>query len=251
MLIIAFLIPLFLLAVALIPSYMRNRRNMKLLCSVTSPNRGTSSERWLVLTMLKAGVHPKAIFHDLYLQKRNGEFSQIDIVVAAPQGLLAIEVKDYSGWLFGNEKQRYWTQVLNYGNEKYRFYNPLMQNRGHINALREQSKQLAHLPIFNVVLFAGNCILKDVSYDALNAFVGYTGDIPHVLKMLDSLPLAQYTDKREVARLLRQAVENGSNPDIVANHLAYAQRNAAEKPQPTISSRSVLFRINWRRIMRY
>ena len=55
MLIIAFLIPLFLLAVALIPSYMRNRRNMKLLCSVTSPNRGTSSERWLVLTMLKAG----------------------------------------------------------------------------------------------------------------------------------------------------------------------------------------------------
>lgn len=232
-------------------SYLHHRQNMKLLCSVSSPDRGTRAERRLVISMLRRGVHPKAIFHDLYLQKRNGEFSQIDIVVATPQGLLAIEVKDYSGWLFGNEKQRYWTQVLNYGNEKYRFYNPLMQNRGHINALREQSKQLAHLPIFNVVLFAGNCILKDVYYDAVNAFVGYTGDIPHVLKMLDSLPLAQYTDKREVARLLRQAVENGSNPDIVANHLAYAQRNAAEKPQPTISSRSALFRINRRRMMRY
>lgn len=40
----------------------------------------------------------------------------MDIVVATPQGgLLAIEVKDCSGWLFGNEKQQYWTQVLNYG----------------------------------------------------------------------------------------------------------------------------------------
>ena len=93
-------------------SYLHHRQNMKLLRSVSSPNRGTGAERRLVIRMLRRGVHPKAIFHDLYLQKRNGEFAQIDIVVATPQGLLAIEVKDYSGWLFGNEKQRYWTQVL-------------------------------------------------------------------------------------------------------------------------------------------
>ena len=93
-------------------SYLHHRQNMKLLHSVSSPNRGTGAERRLVIRMLRRGVHPKAIFHDLYLQKRNGEFAQIDIVVATPQGLLAIEVKDYSGWLFGNEKQRYWTQVL-------------------------------------------------------------------------------------------------------------------------------------------
>jgi hypothetical protein len=112
---------------------------MKLLCSVSSPDRGTRAERRLVIKMLEKGVHPKAIFHDLYLQKKNGEFSQIDIVVATPQGLLAIEVKDYGGWLFGDEKQKYWTQILNYGKEKYRFYNPIMQNAGHIKALREQS----------------------------------------------------------------------------------------------------------------
>lgn len=125
-------------------------------------DRGTRAERRLVISMLRWGVHPKAIFHDLYLQKRNGEFSQIDIMVATPQGLLAIEVKDYSGWLFGNEKQRYWTQVLNYGKEKYRFYNPIMQNAGHIKALREQSEQFAHLPIFNVVLFAGKILFQRV-----------------------------------------------------------------------------------------
>ena len=121
---------------------------MELLCSVSSPERGTEAERRLVIKMLKKGVHPKAIFHDLYLRKKNGEYSQIDIVVATPQGLIAIEVKDYSGWIFGNERQKYWTQILNYGKEKYRFYNPIMQNAGHIKALQEQSEQFASLPIY-------------------------------------------------------------------------------------------------------
>ena len=231
--------------------YLYHWHNMKLLRSVSSPERGTRAERRLVVKMLRKGVHPKAIFHDLYLQKRNGEFSQIDIVVATPQGLLAIEVKDYSGWLFGNEKQRYWTQVLNYGKEKYRFYNPIMQNAGHIKALREQSEQFTHLPLFNVVLFAGNCTLKNVNYWAENTFVGYISDISYVLENISKFRLAQYTDKREVARVLRRAVENGNVPDIVANHMASVQRKAVRQPQPTINWSPQIFRINWRRLIRY
>lgn len=232
-------------------SYLHHRQNMKLLRSVSSPDRGTRAERRLVISMLRRGVHPKAIFHDLYLQKRNGEFSQIDIVVATSQGLLAIEVKDYSGWLFGNEKQRYWTQVLNYGKEKYRFYNPIMQNAGHIKALREQSEQFVHLPIFNVVLFAGNCTLKNVNYWADNTFVGYTSNISFVLKKMSEFRFAQYTDKREVVRVLRKAVENGDDPDIVISHVASVQRKAIGQPQPTISRSPQIFRINWRRLIRY
>lgn len=48
-------------------SYLHHRQNMKLLCSVSSPDRGTRAERRLVISMLRWGVHPKAIFHDLYL----------------------------------------------------------------------------------------------------------------------------------------------------------------------------------------
>lgn len=214
-------------------SYINHRKNIKLLCTVSSLNRGTRAERRLIIKMLKMGVHPKTIFHDLYLQKKNGDFSQIDIVVAIPQGLLSIEIKDYSGWLFGNEKQLYWTQILNYGKEKYRFYNPIMQNAGHIKTLREQSKQLANLPIFNIVLFAGNCTLKIVNYWTENTFVGYTGDISHVLKKIKELCIAPYSDKREVARLLRQAVKNGENQEIVINHINSVQRR-------TISSHNKL-----------
>lgn len=241
----------FIILCFIVISYWYHLQNMKLLCSVSFPNRGTRAERRLIIKMLKMGVHPKAIFHDLYLQKKNGEFSQIDVVVATPQGLLAIEVKEYSGWLFGNEKQRYWTQILNYGREKYRFYNPIMQNAGHIKALQEQSEQLANLPIFNIVLFAGNCTLKNVNYWTDNTFVGYTSNISYVLGQVNGCSMAQYTDKREVARLLRRAVENGCDPNVVASHMASVQRKSMGQPQPTIIWSPKLFRINLRRLMRY
>lgn len=230
--VITFIIGCIVISSCIIISYLIHKKNRKLLCSVSSPDRGTKAERKLLIKMLKSGVHPKAIFHDLYLQKKNGEFSQIDIVVATPQGLLAIEVKDYSGWLFGNEKQRYWTKVLNYGKEKYRFYNPIMQNAGHIKALREQSEQFANLPVFNVVLFTGNCTLKNVSYRSDDIFVGYSGNIKYILKKVSGLDLAKYTDKKEVARLLHKAVNNGNNPEIVANHMVSVQRKSTECPQP-------------------
>ena len=223
--VILFVIVFILICISIL--YLIHKRNMKLLCSVSSPNRGTRAERCLVIRMLRRGVHPKAIFHDPYLQKRNGEFSQIDIVVATPQGLLAIEVKDYSGWIFGNEKQKYWTQMLNYGKEKYRFYNPIMQNAGHIKALREQSEQFAHLPIFNIVLFAGNCTLKNVNYTAVDTYVGYGRNFKYILNKVSEGIVADYSDKKEVARLLRKAVNNGDNPEIVAAHVASVQRNMA------------------------
>ena len=75
------------------------------------------------------------------------------------------------------------------------------------------------MPIFNIVLFAGNCTLKNVNYWADNTFVGYASNISYVLKKMNEFRLAQYTDKREVVRELRKAVENGNNPDIVISHM--------------------------------
>lgn len=196
--------------------------------------------------MVKKGVHPKAIFHDLYVKKKSGGYSQIDLVVATPQGLVVIEVKDYSGWLFGNDRQRYWTQILNYGQEKYRFYNPIMQNAGHIKALKEQSEQIARLPIYNIVLFDGNCTLKDITYPQFGTFVGYSCNIMQVLKTVKGFGDAEYTDKREVARVLREAVRNGENPVIVASHMADVQSWNWNCPQPVMNWRPRFLRINWR-----
>lgn len=242
---------LLLIIVIVIVSYLNHRRDRKLLCTVSSPTRGTRAERKLIVKMLKKGVHPKAIFHDLYVKKKSGGYSQIDLVVATPQGLVVIEVKDYSGWLFGNARQRYWTQILNYGQEKYRFYNPIMQNAGHIKALKEQSEQIARLPIYNIVLFDGDCTLKDITYPQFGTFVGYACNIMKVLKTVKGFGDAEYTDKREVARVLREAVRNGENPLVVASHVADVQSRNWDCPRPVINWRSRFFRIPWRRWMRF
>ena len=242
---------LLLLILVSVVSYFIHRKNMKLLCSVSSPTRGTRAERKLIIKMLRKGVHPKAIFHDLYVKKKGGGYSQIDLVVATPQGLVVIEVKDYSGWLFGSERQRYWTQILNYGREKYRFYNPIMQNTGHIKALREQSAQFARLPIYNIVLFGGNCRLKNISYSQFDTFVGYTGNMMEVLKTVSGFGDAEYTDKREVVRVLSEAVRNGENPAIVASHVAEVQSRNWICPQPVMSWRPRFLRINWRSWRRF
>ena len=80
--------------------HLSNKR--QLIETVTSLERGTWSERELVLLLLKNGFPAGAIFHDLYILKPNGQTSQIDLVLATKVGLIVFEVKDYSGWIFGN-----------------------------------------------------------------------------------------------------------------------------------------------------
>ena len=69
----------------------------KLYEMITSPNRGTPSERYLVTGLLKSGFKPTAIYHDLIVNTGNGKTAQIDIVVATDVGLIVIEVKDFTG----------------------------------------------------------------------------------------------------------------------------------------------------------
>ncbi|MEW5771139.1 MAG: nuclease-related domain-containing protein [Pseudomonadota bacterium] len=59
--------------------------------------------------------------------------TQIDHVVISRYGIFVIETKNYSGWIFGSERQPEWTRS-NFG-RKDRFQNPLRQNYRHIKAL--------------------------------------------------------------------------------------------------------------------
>jgi len=131
----------------------KNQKERELIEQVTPLTRGEWAERRLVLSLLQEGVNPKAIFHDLYIQKPNGEYTQIDVVVATRAGIIVFEVKDYSGWIFGNEHQKYWTQLLAYGKEKHHFYNPIMQNSGHIQTIRQSLPQNPDIPIYSIIVF--------------------------------------------------------------------------------------------------
>lgn len=241
---IIFLICLILWIVYLI--YIK-RKEWKLIEQVTPITRGEWSERRVILSLLKGGIPPNAIFHDLYIQKPGGEYTQVDVVAATKAGLIVFEVKDYSGWIFGNGHQKYWTKILAYGKEKHRFYNPVMQNAGHIQAIRRCLPQNPDIPIYSVIVFFGSCELKNITCDAKNTFITYPRYIPQVVSEILMQGDANFGNKYEILNVFTKAVHDGNDPMIVASQINSAAYYGRNKPKSTypISLRS-LFRITFR-----
>lgn len=95
-------------------------------------------------------------FHDLIIPSRSGT-TQIDHIYVSVFGIFVIETKNYTGWIFGSEKQSKWTQVVY--KQKHYFQNPLRQNYAHIKALSELL-QLPEEKFHSMVVFLGDCELK-------------------------------------------------------------------------------------------
>lgn len=195
-------------------------RDRLFLSTVTQPNRGTFTENDLILRLLKYGIPAETMFHDLYLQKYRGNFSQIDLVVITNVGIIVFEVKDFSGWIFGKGNQSQWTKVLAYGREKYRFYNPIMQNNKHIEDLRNQLKPFGSIPFYSVVVFYGDCVLKDVSFVPNGTYLVKSYRVLEVMDIiLSNKKLAQYNNINEIVRILNEAVKNGENTQNQIQHI--------------------------------
>ena len=95
-------------------------------------------------------------FHDLIIPAGSGT-TQIDHIYVSVFGIFVVETKNYTGWIFGSEKQARWTQVVY--KEKHYFQNPLRQNYAHIKALAA----LLNLPdskFHSLAVFLGDCEFK-------------------------------------------------------------------------------------------
>jgi len=202
----------------------KESKNRKLLETVTKTYRGTRSERDLVLSLLKNGIPAETIFHDLYLKKPSGNFSQIDLVVATNIGILVFEVKEYSGWIFGTGQNKHWTQVMAYGKRKYKLYNPIKQNSQHIIDLKNSLKQFEAIPFYSIVVFYGNCVLKDINLIPEGTFlVKSTRVVDITNQLIFGKGLTNYSNKKEVIQLLDEAVKNGEDYEIRMKHFNYVK----------------------------
>ena len=115
-------------------------------------------------------IIPNAMF------ERLGEgTNQIDLMAITKKGIFVFEMKDYKGWIFGDENHTYWTQSLNGGrggSNKYKFRNPVKQNENHIKTVKGllRKEGFDGLTIHNVVVFGDRAVLKsiDSSGDVVN-----------------------------------------------------------------------------------
>ncbi len=108
------------------------------------------------------------ILKNIYLPKDDGGTTEIDLVYITQKGIFVIESKNYSGWIFGNSKDQYWTQSMPNGT-KNRFYNPIKQNRTHLKWLRQFLNR--NIPLFSFIVFSERCELKRITCHEKNVYI--------------------------------------------------------------------------------
>ena len=123
-----------------------------------SPERkGARGER-IVAERLRSGLPAEyRMLNDVYLPFPDGTTTQIDHVIVSQYGIFVVETKTYSGWIFGDEKSKEWTQSIY--RMKSRFQNPMRQNYGHICALAN-NLGIDKSYFVGVVAFTGDCTFK-------------------------------------------------------------------------------------------
>lgn len=47
-----------------------------------------------------------------YIPNRSGDKIEIDMIMLCQKGIYVIENKNYSGWIFGDEKSKNWCEIL-------------------------------------------------------------------------------------------------------------------------------------------
>ena len=220
------LIILIITILSLILIIYQNIQDLKLIKTVTKLNRGTRTERLMVLKLLKAGVPKQTIFHDLYLKKTGNHYSQIDLVVATKVGIIVFEVKKYNGWIFGLANQTYWTQLLAYGRYRYKFYNPILQNKKHVEDLKKQLPQFQNVPFYSMIVFFGDCTFKNLNYVPNGTFLVKSSRAIKIFnEIIEQNEPAKYNNKREIVNLLMSAHVNGENEMIRKKHIENINRN--------------------------
>ncbi len=103
------------------------------------------------------------VLRNIYLPKDNGETSEVDVIFITQKGIFVFESKNYSGWIFGDEKSLYWTAMLP-NKQKNQFYNPIMQNKTHMKWMKNFVGE--DIPLFSIIALSERCELKRVTVES-------------------------------------------------------------------------------------
>ncbi|MBV1710060.1 MAG: NERD domain-containing protein [Erysipelothrix sp.] len=117
---------------------------------------GSFGEALIFFELEKLPIYSR-IMANLYIPTEDGT-TEIDVLYISSSGIYVIESKNYSGWIFGDEKARNWTAVIY--KTKNKFLNPIWQNKKHIKYL---SKVLVDVQLRSLIVFSERCELKRVN----------------------------------------------------------------------------------------
>lgn len=117
---------------------------------------------YLCVAAIEERVSNPFILTNLYLPhpKHRDRTTEIDVVFINQSGVHVIESKNYSGWIFGHEQERHWTQSMP-NRKKFRFFNPIKQNELHMKAM-EQTLAVERSLLHSWIVFSDRSTLKRI-----------------------------------------------------------------------------------------
>ncbi len=154
-------------------------------------NKGLYGEYLTSMYLSKLDGHKRMVYN-CYLQKKNGETTEVDIILIHSSGIYVFESKNYGGWIFGSEESQKWTQTFKNG-EKNSFFNPILQNRGHINNLNQFICNDGSLPVYSVIVLSDRCTIKKM--DTVTPVIHRARVLQKVNDISEKTPNALSTEK--------------------------------------------------------
>lgn len=134
-----------------------------------------------------------------YFPRDNEETTEIDVLMIYKSGIYVFESKNYSGWIFGNEKAKTWTQTLPQGRRSHKehFLNPIMQNNLHIKWLKNLLQDET-IPMHSVIVFSERCTLKKVNIASRNVAVINRDQVYETVLTIDSKATSELTPNKVI-----------------------------------------------------
>lgn len=111
----------------------------------------------------KAAFSNAYVIHDVLIDGKDGHKSQIDLIIIAANGIYVVEVKTFNGAkIYGDGRKREWQYYL--CGHRYDFYNPIMQNKKHVEYLKNMLSDFVGVEFYSVVLIlCDDCKVSNVN----------------------------------------------------------------------------------------
>lgn len=175
---------------------------------------------------------------NLYIPKKDGKTTEIDILMICSKGVFVFESKNFSGWIFGDECQKDWYQTLPKGrgkSQKEHFHNPIMQNNAHIKHLKAFLGE--KIPMRSIIVFSERCTLKDIKIRSSEIHVINRYDVVGIVNDIFNHTPDELLSENEIAVLYNKLYPYTQvDSAIKQNHIQNTQndRNTYSIPQITI-----------------
>ncbi len=147
---------------------------------------------------------------------------QIDALAINTQGIFVFESKDFSGWIYGDEHSKNWTQVLNFGREKHQFYNPIRQNLLHLQAIQDFLG--SQFSFYSIIVFGNQATLKITHPTSTNTFICTQSQLSNILAKCQT---AQKLTPTQIAQILTDLKNHCVPPDTLTRQAHLTETQAA------------------------